>query len=71
MRQLEAMPHVMFGGLIHEPAGSWLGGRGLFVARASLDRVFFSDSGSVAVEVALKMAVQYWLKQGRTTAEPR
>jgi adenosylmethionine-8-amino-7-oxononanoate aminotransferase len=64
-RQLAQMPHVMFGGLVHEPA--------LILARrlvgllgpGNLDRVFFSDSGSVAVEVALKMAVQYWRNQGR------
>ncbi|OZI36585.1 adenosylmethionine--8-amino-7-oxononanoate transaminase [Bordetella genomosp. 1] len=61
--QLEAMPHVMFGGLTHEPA--------LRLARRlcerlgpGLDRVFYTDSGSVAVEVAMKMALQYWLNQG-------
>src|SRR5271169_3570352 len=64
-RQLASMPHVMFGGLVHEQALT-LARRlvGLF-APSSLDRVFFSDSGSVAVEVALKMAVQYWRNQGR------
>jgi adenosylmethionine-8-amino-7-oxononanoate aminotransferase len=63
-RQLKSMPHVMFGGLVHEPALT-LARRlvGLF-APGDLDRVFFSDSGSVAVEVALKMAVQYWLNRG-------
>jgi adenosylmethionine-8-amino-7-oxononanoate aminotransferase len=63
-RQLAQMPHVMFGGLVHEPALT-LARRlvGLF-APGDLDRVFFSDSGSVAVEVALKMAVQYWLNRG-------
>jgi adenosylmethionine-8-amino-7-oxononanoate aminotransferase len=63
-RQLASMPHVMFGGLVHEQALT-LARRlvGLF-APSSLDRVFFSDSGSVAVEVALKMAVQFWLNQG-------
>src|SRR5208282_69152 len=66
-RQLAQMPHVMFSGLVHEP--------GLTLARrlvallnkqqdSGLDRVFFSESGSVAVEIALKMAVQYWLNRG-------
>src|SRR5580704_17193121 len=64
-RQLAQMPHVMFGGLVHEPALT-LARRlvGLF-GPGDLDRVFFSDSGSVAVEVALKMAVQYWRNRGR------
>lgn len=61
-KQLEIMPHVMFGGLAHEPAyrlarrlSSMTPGRG------ELSRVFFADSGSIAVEVALKIALQYWL----------
>jgi adenosylmethionine-8-amino-7-oxononanoate aminotransferase len=64
-RQLAAMPHVMFGGLVHEPALT-LANRlvGLLAPDQKLDRVFFSDSGSVAVEVALKMAAQYWLNRG-------
>src|SRR6516225_3506992 len=55
--QLAAMPHVMFGGLVHEQALT-LASRltGLF-APEDLDRVFFSESGSVAVEVALKIAL--------------
>jgi adenosylmethionine---8-amino-7-oxononanoate aminotransferase len=63
-RQLARMPHVMFGGLVHEGALR-LAQRlaGLF-APADLDRVFFSESGSVAVELALKMATQYWLNRG-------
>jgi adenosylmethionine-8-amino-7-oxononanoate aminotransferase len=62
-RQLEAMPHVMFGGLAHEPALT-LARRLAALMPAGLDRVFFSDSGSVAVEVAMKMAVQYWRNKG-------
>lgn len=62
-RQLETMPHVMFGGLAHEPALS-LARRLAALAPGDLNRVFFTDSGSVAVEVALKMAVHYWLNKG-------
>lgn len=62
-RQLETMPHVMFGGLVHEPAMT-LARRLASVLPGDLNRVFFTDSGSVAVEVALKMAVQYWLNRG-------
>ncbi len=62
-RQLEVMPHVMFGGLVHEPALT-LSRRIAALAPPGLDRVFFSDSGSVAVEVALKMAVQHWRNRG-------
>jgi adenosylmethionine-8-amino-7-oxononanoate aminotransferase len=61
--QLEKMPHVMFGGLAHEPAYR-LAARLAKLLPGDLDHVFFSESGSVAVEVALKMAVQYWLNQG-------
>jgi adenosylmethionine-8-amino-7-oxononanoate aminotransferase len=62
-RQLATMPHVMFGGLAHEPALT-LARRLAALLPGDLDRVFFSDSGSVAVEVAMKMAVQYWLNRG-------
>ena len=61
--QLETMPHVMFGGLAHEPALT-LARRLAAMLPGDLTRVFFSDSGSVAVEVALKMATQYWLNRG-------
>src|SRR6201997_1998650 len=64
-RQLVAMPHVMFGGLVHEPALTLAHRLVGLLGPGELDRVFFSDSGSVAVEVALKMAVQYWGNQGR------
>jgi adenosylmethionine-8-amino-7-oxononanoate aminotransferase len=69
-RQLDAMPHVMFGGFTHEPALA-LGERlaGILPGSgtdAALEHVFFCDSGSVAVEIALKMAVQYWRNKGET-----
>jgi adenosylmethionine-8-amino-7-oxononanoate aminotransferase len=62
-RQLEVMPHVMFGGLAHEQALT-LARRLAALMPEGLTRVFFSDSGSVAVEVAMKMAVQYWRNLG-------
>jgi adenosylmethionine---8-amino-7-oxononanoate aminotransferase len=64
--QLASMPHVMFGGLMHEPAAT-LASRLCARVPGSFERVFFSDSGSVAVEVALKMAAQVWLNHGITT----
>jgi adenosylmethionine-8-amino-7-oxononanoate aminotransferase len=57
------MPHVMLGGLVHEQALT-LARRLAALLPEDLDRVFFSDSGSVAVEVAMKMAVQFWLNRG-------
>lgn len=64
-RQLHTMPHVMFGGLVHEPAEK-LAARLAVMLPGPLNRVFFADSGSVAVEVAMKMAVQFWINQGQT-----
>src|SRR5215510_7910720 len=61
--QLATMPHVMLGGLVHEQALR-LAGRLAQLLPGGLERVFFSDSGSVAVEVALKMATQYWINRG-------
>lgn len=61
--QLEKMPHVMLGGVAHEQAFR-LASRLAGLAPGDLNHVFFSDSGSVAVEVAMKMAVQYWCNRG-------
>ncbi len=61
--QAHLMPHVMFGGLVHEGALK-LASRLAAITPGDLGRVFFSDSGSVAVEVALKMALQYWVNRG-------
>jgi adenosylmethionine---8-amino-7-oxononanoate aminotransferase len=63
--QLALMPHVMFGGLVHEPALA-LARRLAALLPGELERVFFCDSGSVAVEIAMKMAVQFWLNQGHS-----
>jgi adenosylmethionine-8-amino-7-oxononanoate aminotransferase len=67
-RQLDVMPHVMFGGMVHEQALT-LARRLAALLPGDLERVFFSESGSVAVEIAMKMAVQYWRNRdepGRT-----
>jgi adenosylmethionine-8-amino-7-oxononanoate aminotransferase len=67
-KQARILPHVMLGGLLHEQAAT-LAARLADILPGGLTRVFFSDSGSVAVEVAMKMATQYWLNRnmgGRT-----
>jgi adenosylmethionine-8-amino-7-oxononanoate aminotransferase len=61
--QLERAPHVMFGGLAHEPAYR-LAARLAKLLPGDLDHVFFAESGSVSVEIAMKMALQYWINRG-------
>ena len=67
-RQLETMPHVMLGGLVHDPVIT-LTERLTELLPGPLNRVFYSESGSVSVEIGMKMALQYWINQrvpGRT-----
>ena len=61
--QLNLMPHVMFGGLVHDQA-VLLSKRLSKLLNNKLEKVFFTDSGSVSVEVALKIAIQYWINKG-------
>lgn len=61
--QIEAMPHVMFGGLAHEPAYR-LAARLAKLLPGDLDHVFFAESGSVSVEIAMKMALQFQINRG-------
>ena len=61
--QLERMPHVMLGGLAHEPAVT-LATRLAKLLPGDLGHTFFSESGSVSVEIAMKIAVQYWINKG-------
>lgn len=63
--QIDTMSHVMFGGLTHEPAVK-LCEKLVQLAPSGLNKVFISDSGSVAAEVAIKMAFQYWISQGQS-----
>jgi adenosylmethionine---8-amino-7-oxononanoate aminotransferase len=63
--QIDRVSHVMFGGITHAPAVE-LCEKLVAITPSGLDKVFLSDSGSVAVEVAIKMAFQYWISQGHS-----
>lgn len=63
IEQTNAFAHVMFGGLTHQPAAT-LAKTLVAITPSGLDKVFLSDSGSVSVDVALKMALQYWMAKG-------
>ncbi|WP_178861990.1 adenosylmethionine--8-amino-7-oxononanoate transaminase [Thiomicrorhabdus cannonii] len=63
-KQLDTMPHIMFGGLTHEPAIE-LAKRLVQLSPDGLEKVFLADSGSVSMEVAIKIALQYWISLNR------
>ena len=62
-KQIRTLPHVMLGGLTHEPAER-LARRLAAISPGDLNHAFFCESGSVSVEIAMKMAIQYWLNKG-------
>ncbi|ANZ22505.1 adenosylmethionine-8-amino-7-oxononanoate aminotransferase [Buchnera aphidicola (Diuraphis noxia)] len=63
-KQIKKMSHVMFGGITH-PSATALARKLIYLTPKNLDCVFFSDSGSVAIEVAIKMLIQYWQALGQ------
>ena len=67
-KQLADMPHVMFGGLVHEQP-LWLAQRLASLLPGDLQRAFFSESGSVAVEIALKMSFHFWRNSGQPSKQ--
>lgn len=67
-KQLDTMPHIMFGGITHEPAVRLCRSLNTMLPE-NLDCIFLADSGSVAVEVSLKMALQYWHARGETRSK--